>query len=411
MRILWIKTELLHPVDKGGKIRTYHMLKELRKFHHITYLTLDDGTGDPDAIEKANEYAHEVITIPHRVSPKFTARFYAELGTNLFSSLPYFVSKYRSRRMKREIERLMTLGSFDVVICDFLVSSVNLPDQVSCPLVLFQHNVEAMIWRRHFETAESRLKRAYLHDQWRRTVRFEKMTCRKFDAVVAVSPNDASLFANQYEIKNVYDVPTGVDLDYFTSPNGLGSQNPHLVFTGSMDWLPNHDAVMWFVDRVLPIIRKSFPDTALTVVGRDPFPSLLRQTKHDPLIRVTGRVTDIRPFMQEAGVYVVPIRIGGGTRLKLYEAMAMGLPIVSTSVGAEGLPLSDGKELVLRDTAEDFAEAVVKLLKDRTFAKLLGSRAGERARNEFGWPVVGDAFTQILIKVCSEANSQSCHVT
>ena len=110
MRILWIKTELLHPVDKGGKIRTYHMLKELRKFHHITYLTLDDGTGDPDAIEKANEYAHEVITIPHRVSPKFTARFYAELGTNLFSSLPYFVSKYRSRRMKREIERLMTLG-------------------------------------------------------------------------------------------------------------------------------------------------------------------------------------------------------------------------------------------------------------------------------------------------------------
>src|SRR5206468_6323837 len=130
MRILWLKTELLHPVDKGGKIRTYQMLKELKREHHVTYLTLDDGTADEQAREKASEYCHEVICVPHRNREKFTNGFYAELALNLLSPLPYFMKKYKSAQMKREISKRLSDSSLDVLVCDFLVPSINVPSRV-----------------------------------------------------------------------------------------------------------------------------------------------------------------------------------------------------------------------------------------------------------------------------------------
>lgn len=396
MKILWLKTELLHPVDKGGKIRTYQMLRELKNDHTITYLTLDDGSADSDASEKAAEYADEVITIPHSVAPKLSARFYAELAANVFSRLPYFMAKYRSRAMEERLVSLADEGEFDVLVCDFLMPSINVPKTFALPSILFQHNVEAMIWKRHFDVAKGTVKKAYMKRQWERTYAYEKAACERFDTVAAVSPEDAAFFRDEYGTENVFDIPTGVDLDYFTPRNGAERPPANIVFTGSMDWLPNQDAIEWFTSEVLPIIRRSIPEASMTVVGRDPFPALVDLASRDPLINVTGRVEDVRPYMQQASVYAVPIRIGGGTRLKLYEAMAMELPIVSTTIGAEGLPLEDGKELLLRDSPPDFADAIVKLIRDPDSARSLGTRAGERVRRDFGWKRVGDRFTEIL---------------
>src|SRR2546423_1864993 len=182
MHILWLKTELLHPVDKGGKIRTYQMLKELKREHQITYLTLDDGTADEEARERANEYCHELVCVPHRTRAKFSAGFYAELALNLFSPLPYVMKKYEAAAMRREIlQRVAERGSFDVLVCDFLMPSINLPEEVSATTVLFQHNVEAMIWKRHYEVQTNPLKKAYLYSQWRKTSTFEGAACRRFD--------------------------------------------------------------------------------------------------------------------------------------------------------------------------------------------------------------------------------------
>ncbi|HMO81797.1 MAG TPA: glycosyltransferase [Pyrinomonadaceae bacterium] len=395
MNILWLKTELLHPVDKGGKIRTYQMLREIRKQHNVTYLTLDDGTADPDALEKAEEYSTEVIAIPHRTAPKFGPRFYAELAANLVSPLPYFMAKYRSAEMARRIREEAGSGRYDILVCDFLQPSINMPETGGCPALLFQHNVEAMIWKRHAEVAQDPIKKAYFARQWQRTVRYEKEACRRFDAVVAVSREDAEHFRSEYEVKHVFDIPTGVDTEYFAERNGFAPGNANLVFTGSMDWLPNHDAILWFVREVLPLVRRTVPEASLTVVGRDPFPEILAAAERDPRITVTGRVPDVRPYMSDAAVYAVPIRIGGGTRLKIYEAMSMGLPVVSTTVGAEGLPLSDGDEILLRDSPADFAEAIVRLLRDRDDAKTLGKSGAARVRNEFGWARVADRFSEI----------------
>jgi sugar transferase (PEP-CTERM/EpsH1 system associated) len=399
MRILWLKTELLHPIDKGGKIRTYNMLKELKRDHHVTYLTLDDGTADKEARDRASEYCQELICIPHRRSEKFSPRFYSELALNLISSLPYAIRKYQSNNMRAAIRARTPAGEFDVVVCDFLTPAVNVPHNLPCPTVLFQHNVEAMIWRRHYEVQSNPIKRAYLYLQWGKMRRFEHKMCRQFDGVVGVSREDAETMRGAYGLTQVFDVPTGVDTAFFR-PAGREPRELHnLVFTGSMDWLPNEDAIRYFTEQIMPMVKRSVPDLTLTVVGRNPFPALIELGKREPSIIITGRVADVRPYIERAAAYIVPLRIGGGTRLKIYEAMAMEKPIISTSIGAEGLPLTDGLELLLADTPEAFAESIVKVLSDETLASGLAQRAAASVRENFGWPRAAQDFASFCAQV------------
>jgi glycosyltransferase involved in cell wall biosynthesis len=400
VQILWLKTELLHPVDKGGKIRSYYMLRELRRDHHITYLTLDDGSAGADARKRATEYCHELVCIPHSNIEKFSAGFYLELAQNLTSRLPYAIKKYQSTAMLEEIKLRTRSGQFDVAVCDFLAPSINVPNDLPCASVLFQHNVEAVIWKRHFEIQSSPLKKTFLRNQWQKMRAFERKASQRFDGIVAVSRDDRETIRRDYAVDNVYEIPTGVDIEFFRPGNNSAETNG-LVFTGSMDWLPNEDAIRYFTDQILPLIRLKIPRVTLTVVGRNPYPSLLELGKRDPAIIVTGRVDDVRPYIERAAAYIVPIRIGGGTRLKIYEAMAMAKPVISTSVGAEGLPLHEGKELLLSDTAEDFAESVVRVLTDNSLARSLGETAATRVREEFGWNKVANVFEMICSGVIS----------
>ena len=395
MKILWLKTELLHPVDKGGKIRSYNMLKELKRNCHVTYLTLDDGTAGANARELASEYCHELVTIPHQHREKFTPGFYVDLLFNLVSSLPYAIKKYESPAMRREVAKRVAEARFDVLVCDFLAPAVNVPPRVACPTVLFQHNVEAMIWKRHYEVQANAAKKAYLYRQWQKMHAFEAKMCPQFDCVVAVSREDREMMQQEYGVEAVYDVPTGVDTAFFR-PSGERKRKPeNLVFTGSMDWLPNEDAIRYFTEQILPRIKQAAPGVTLTVVGRNPFPGLVELSKRDPSVVVTGRVDDVRPYMEEAAVYIVPLRIGGGTRLKIYEAMAMEKPIVSTSIGAEGLPVANGDEIILADTPESFAEAVVRLLRQEDLANEIGKRAAAKVREQFGWDIVAESFAAV----------------
>lgn len=409
MRILWLKTELLHPVDKGGRIRTYQMLRELRKEHHITYLTLDDGNSAPDALEKAQEYAHDVITIPHKVAQKFGAGFYIELLGNLISPLPYFMAKYKSDEMRLAIKQIVDSGKIDLIVCDFLMPSINVPKDIGVPVLLFQHNVETMIWKRHFEVAVNPLKKAYMKRQWNRTLAYERSICSQYDAVVAVSADDAAMFEKEFGAKDVGEVPTGVDLEFFTRQVKRTEHGKQLVFTGSMDWLPNDDAINWFVKDIFPLIRKEIPEVVLTVVGRSPSESIRSIAQADSQIKVTGRVEDVRPYMADADVFIVPIRIGGGTRLKIYEAMSMQLPVVSTTIGAEGLPLENDKEIVLRDKPEEFAKAVVDLLRQTDVADNIAKMAFERVTKDFGWANAARVFADLCKGTLDQANTTAEH--
>jgi glycosyltransferase involved in cell wall biosynthesis len=313
--------------------------------------------------------------------------------------LPYAVGTYRSRAYRRRVKELLADGRFDVVVCDFLVPAVNLPARLPCPAVLFAHNVESEIWRRHAETGESALKRLLCRTQHRRMLRFEGRTLARFDGVLAVSEADRDTFDKAYPgaiRQPVHVVPTGVDTEYFwPSPSDTASRE--LVFTGSMDWLPNEDAMLFFCRDVLPLIRREEPSVTLSIVGRTPTPAV-KALGEQPGVRVTGRVDDVRPFMRGAAVSVVPLRIGGGTRLKIFEAMAMGKAVVSTTIGAEGLPVVHGSDVMLADDPRSFARAVVELIRDVERRRQLESAARALVVAKYDWSTVAGDLEDALLR-------------
>jgi len=393
MHMIWLKTELLHPVNKGGRIRSYYMLRELAREHEITYVTTDDGPADSEAVRRSGEYAHHLVRRPHRLPRRGSARFLIGASANLLSPLPFSVGRYRSPELQRALAGRLARGGIDLIVCDFLTSAVNLPQSAwLTPTVLFQHNVEYTIWERHAAVARSPIARAYLANQCRKMRRYEARTCQRFDRVVTVSDVDRVVHETELGLPDVVAVPTGVDVDYF-GPGADDARRPaELVFTGSMDWLPNADAIAFFAEYVLPLVRARVPDVKLTVVGRSPTAAIRRLADSDPAIRVTGEVPDVRPYLARASVFIVPIRIGGGTRLKIFEAMAAGLPVVSTTIGAEGLPLSPGTDILLADDPRSLADAVVALLSEPGRARALGRAGASLVRERFSWPAVIRTF-------------------
>jgi sugar transferase (PEP-CTERM/EpsH1 system associated) len=390
MRILWIKTELLHPVDKGGRIRTYQMLRSLSQRHHVTYVCLDDGLAAPDAIERAREYAQQVIVVPFRPAAKKSVGFFVDLVGNLFSPLPYAIARYRSPELRERVQQLA--GAADLIVCDFLTPSLNVPDGLPAPAVLFEHNVEAVIWHRHVSVTRHAMRRAYMRLQWRRMLRHEARECRRFAHVVAVSAIDAAVIRREYAVASVGHVPTGVDVEYFSASRPRPQESRELVFIGSMDWMPNEDGIRWFATDVFGTIQDRVPGARLLVVGRLPASGMRALAARNPAIEVTGTVADVRPYLERAAICVVPLRVGGGTRLKVYEAMAMGIPVVSTTIGAEGLPLRNDEHLLIADTAAEQVSAICALLTDRTRASRLAAAARSHVQEHCSWDAVAESF-------------------
>ena len=390
MQILWIKTELLHPVDKGGRIRTYQMLRSLSRRHHVTYLCLDDGLAAPDALERAREYAQEVVVVPFRPQAKRSVGFLVDLLRNLFSPLPYAIARYRTPELRQRVQQLA--GAADLIVCDFLTPSLNVPDGLPPPAVLFEHNVEAMIWQRYVSVSRSAVRRAYMRVQWQRMLRHEARECRRFARVIAVSPIDAELIRREYAVASVGHVPTGVDVEYFSASRPRPPQSCELVFIGSMDWMPNEDAIRWFTTDVFGRLQERIPGARLLVVGRSPSPRMRALAARNAAIEVTGTVEDVRPYLERAAICVVPLRIGGGTRLKIYEAMAMGVPVVSTTVGAEGLPLRHDEHLLIADAADEQVVAICALLTDRARAGRLAAAARRYVQEQCSWDAVAERF-------------------
>ena len=400
MRILWLKSDLLLPLDKGGKLRTWHLMRHLARRHEITYLAFKEP-GQPAAdVDGMREVAARVETVTRSEPAKGTFRFYADAAMHLLDPLPYAVGKYRSRTLRRRLRELLESHPFDLIVCDFLAPAVNLPQRPGCPSVIFTHNVESEIWRRHAETKPGAIARLLYRAQHKRMLRYEARTLARFDGVLAVSDADRQTFDTLYPgaiRRPVHVVPTGVDTGYF-APAPSDPASRELVFTGSMDWLPNEDAMQYFCRDILPLIRAEEPGVRLSIVGRAPTPAVKRLADEHG-VRVTGRVEDVRPYMKEAAVYVVPLRIGGGTRLKIFEAMSMGKAVVSTTIGAEGLPVTDGEHVMLADEPQTFARAVVHLLRDVERRAQIESAARALVVERYDWSAVAGALEGALITI------------
>jgi len=288
MKILWVKSDFLHPTTRGGQIRTLETIKRLHQKHLVHYIAFDDPV-QREGPRRAGEYSSAHYAIPHSVAEKklTSPAFVTQLIAGMISPLPIAIVRWRSVAMRREIERLQRSEQFDAIVCDFLSSAPNIPDLSQA--VIFQHNVEAMIWCRHVEHTGNVVKKAYFQLQAKRMAQYEGEACRKAKRVIAVSEADAATMRREYGVRNVSPVTTGVDLEYFRRPAQVVSDlksTSDLVFVGSMDWMPNSEGIRWFVREVFPLILKKRPQTTFAVVGRKPPPDVDAMTNER--IKVTG---------------------------------------------------------------------------------------------------------------------------
>lgn len=390
MRILWVKVGGLWPPNVGGRIRSFHILSELSRRHRVSVATTHATGDDPGGLKAALPWCERVISVPYAPPRLGSARAAATMLRSWLSPLPFYYWRWRVTALRRHVTRLLAAGDVDLCVADFLHATANVSLAGPVPVVLFTHNVEHMIWKRFSQVETRGWRRAILEGEGRKVRQWEARACTRAQLTIAVSEVDRDELAAIAPGSRVYAVPTGVDSAYF-SPNGVLESPAHLVFTGAMDWHPNEDAIVYFLDAILPAIRREIPQVRLTVVGRNPSPRLRKEAAKAGIC-ITGTVDDVRPYIAQATVYVVPIRIGGGTRLKIFEALAMEKAVVSTSVGAEGLPLVPGVHFLPADDPAEFARAVVSLLRDSSWRRRLGVAGRQLIEQRFSWSHVASEF-------------------
>jgi glycosyltransferase involved in cell wall biosynthesis len=267
--------------------------------------------------------------------------------------------------------------------------------------LLIAHNVDSLIWQRYYETAAHPLKRWYIKGQWNKFDRYEKAVFPAVDRVVAVSTEDAQRMRNEYGVTRVDVVDNGIDRAFYESVTG--KHDPKcILFLGSLDWRPNLDAIDLMLDRIFPQVRSGEPDARLLIVGRSPSPALVQRARGLAGVELHANVPDVRPYLADCGLMAVPLRIGGGSRLKILESLAAGLPVVSTRVGAEGLELESGRDLVLVDSIDQFADTLIEHMRDPTAIRRMTEEGRRRVLNRYDWNVLAEKLESVWHNIVTD---------
>jgi len=396
VKLLWVKSGGFLPLHEGGKIRSFSLARELSLRHDLSIFTFYPAMS-PDPHVTLQDHFAEVECLPIDIPERGTLDDVLAYAANSLTMRPYQVVKYCRPEVARRLKDKLARGRYDALVCDYVLTAAVIPWELRIPTVIFTHNVETTIWKRHAQLNEDLMWKVVSIREHRAMARFERRFAALADHVLTVSDTDRAEFLKFLPAAKVSTIPTGVDSDYFRPQNV--SNGHSLIFVGSMDWKPNEDAVLFFIDQIFPLIRKALPDVALRIVGKNPTAKILALTEKDPGIRVTGTVEDIRPYVQESSVYVVPLRIGSGTRIKIFEAMAMGIPIVSTNIGAEGLPVQHGRNIFLSDDPGEFAEHTIELLRNSVLRQRIGREGRSLVESRYSWGAAADVLAGILTQV------------
>jgi polysaccharide biosynthesis protein PslH len=396
MRLCWIKAGGFVPLDFGGRIRSFQMVKELARRHAVTVLTFYPSM-ENDAHGELAPLFEELITVPLRLPKQRSRDDYVDYVRLLAAAHAYSMQKYYRPELRQAVSELFSRKSFDAIICDFVYPAGVLDWDSKTPIILFTHNVEAEVWERQYRVSSNPLRKLAFWLEYKRLTHAERYYAQRAAHVLAVSESNREFFGRYVgSAEKVTLLPTGVDTDYFR-PSPDAPRDRSLVFTGSMDWVPNHDAMEYFYQVILPLIRSQEPTVEIWMVGRNPPTSLLRLVEKDPKVHVTGLVEDVRPFMNRSSIYVLPMRTGSGTRLKVLEAMASGKAIVSTPIGAEGLSVTDGENIVLAGSPREFAKSVVALIRNSDLRHRLEVNARALAERGLSWRAAAERLEEAVV--------------
>lgn len=400
LRVLVIDEDLPSPPDSGKRIRTWNLLRRLAARHAISLLCY----GHPNspavaATESAGIHVH--LVEPQREHRR--GALYARLFANLFSPYPYSVAKHYSRRFQLKLEQLLRTEQFDLVQCEWTPYARFLDERHALPVLLASHNVESQIWIRRARRSRTLLEKLFFVLQGIKMRSFERRALHRAAQVTAVSPQDAELM-RAWGARAVTLVPNGVDVEFFQPASEPTASE--LLFLASLDWQPNLDALDYFLREILPLVRARHPAT-LRIVGRRPSPLLRERLAGLPGVELVGEVDDVRPHLARAAVVVVPLRIGGGSRIKILEALAAGRAVVSTSMGAEGLDVIAGTHLHIANQPREFAERTLGLLASSEERRRLGGNGRRLVVEQYNWNGIADALESAWLEACRGARMVS----
>ncbi len=395
-RLLFISPRFLFPMDQGGKIRTGNILRGM------TGGAFDITLASPAPTDHAR-YAADIAAVCDRfvwwpnARPSALRRIWA-----LGSRLPIAAATDRSDD-GIAVVRAELATQPDIVVVDFPHADVLMPDQVSVTSLVFTHNVEAEIFERLARRARG-LWRLVWADQSRKMAHLEQRCLARYDSVIAVSERDRNALAVRYGLTAVEAIDTGVDLDFFAASSPEDEPEPGqdggtLIFIATMSWSPNVDGIHFLIDEVFPLLLRARPRIRAVIIGRNPPASLCDKIRDRCLnVTLTGFVDDIRPHVAQANVFVIPLFVGSGTRIKAFEAMAMGRPVVSTTLGVEGLDVTDGENFLRADNATEFARSILMLMDDSAMRVRLAGAARLLMETRFSWSRVASQFEAICLR-------------
>jgi len=397
MKILFIAPRVPIPADTGGKIRTLHLINQIAKNHLLDLVCFSFDEEDQRYVKALRDRGINV-TLVKALEPNLIKK----IGLVLLSSRPYSVEKYYSRKMVETVREIVGKNSYDIIHIDH----IHMTHYTDCfngqPLLLDEHNVEYKILERCANVEKSWVKKALFKHQAKKMRKFEARKVTDFSACTTVSAEDSRILADVIGRKKQIDVlPNGVDTEYFKlqDTRHKTQEEEAVVFTGSMDWFPNDDAAMYFCNDILPHIWKENPRVKFYIVGKDPSAVLKDYAKTDNRIIVTGRVDDVRTYVEKSKIFVVPLRIGGGTRLKILEAMSMQKAVIATTIGAEGIQHKEGRNIILEDEPKVFAKKVVALLDDPLRREKLGNCGRALVLEKYDWGIIGEILGNIYDRI------------
>jgi sugar transferase (PEP-CTERM/EpsH1 system associated) len=387
MRLLVVTTELPFPPTWGAAIRNFQFLKHLARRHQTSLLTY----GDPEAAGPAQALTSLGITV-NTVPPRQPrSKRLAQLASVL-SSRSHLGRSAQTAQLQEAADELLARQRVDIVLLESsLVAHLRVPTGI--PVVLDEHNIEYEVLQRTYQTETSPLRKVFGYLEYLKFRREEQTAWRQMDRCVFTSKREQALVNKELQHTQSAVVPNGVDVDYFV-PSARPVNPDSVVFSGRIGYRPNTDAVVFFAREVLPLILSERPQTVFTVLGAEPPREVYRLAGAN--VVVTGRVADVRPYCQRAAVLVAPIRFGGGTRLKVLESLAMAKPLVSTSMGCEGIDVRGGEHLLLADSPAAIAAAVLQLLDDRDLAEAIGRRGRALVESRYSWPLITDQLEAVL---------------
>ncbi|MFZ4394475.1 MAG: glycosyltransferase [Kiritimatiellia bacterium] len=389
MNVLVLTPYIPYPPTFGGSVRIFHLIRQLSQRHAVHLLTFREevGSGDPQGIQP---YCASVTVIPRVV-----ARKRWQQARSLFSTRSFQWLSHASGAMQAAMDRVVRERQIDLILVEFSqMAGFRFPSGV--PVVVDEHNVEFDLLDRMAAGERRPLRQLYNRIEAAKFRREELVACRAAALTLVTSERDGALLRQHAPGLRTAVITNGVDCDYFARSVGPGRPDT-AVFVGATHYYPNEDGVLFFLREVHGRVRAARPDFRVTVVGGRPTPAIL-ELRSDS-VAITGGVPDVRPYMWDAAVFVVPLRMGGGTRFKVVEAMAAGVPVVSTRLGAEGIPAVDGRDLLLADEPESFARAVVRVLTDPALAAQLAANGLQFVRQQFDWPVIGGKLEAALAAV------------